>query len=110
MFEEDFMREVEEGHRRSVNLLSKKATEYSRPDEDRLSQFYKAGIIQSVLPTQALMGMMVKHFTSICDMVEEPLDYDLDKWDEKLTDLRNYTHLLDALVRDMMVTITRQGK
>ena len=47
------------------------------------------------------MGMATKHFTSMADMVKNPLDYSLKEWNERITDLRNYTFLLDALVRDL---------
>ena len=102
MTSEEFLIEVENSHNRSKKVLIKKAIEYSG-DEDRLEQFYRAGSAQAILPTEALVGMATKHFTSIADMVRKPKDYPLRKWNEKLTDLRNYTYLLDALVRDMGV-------
>ena len=102
MTNDEFMIEVENSHNRSKRLLIKKAAEYSG-DEDRLEQFYRAECLQMIPATQALLGMATKHFTSIADMVKRPEDYSLKKWNEKLTDLRNYTYLLDALVRDMGV-------
>jgi len=57
--------------------------------------------MQDISPAEALMGMAVKHITSILDMVKDPRQYSLKKWNEKITDLRNYTYLLDALVREM---------
>jgi len=51
--------------------------------------------------TEALIGMATKHITSIADMVKNPEEYNLRKWNEKITALRNYTFLLDALIRDM---------
>lgn len=96
----EFMIEVENSHNRSKRLLIRKAAEYSG-DEDRLEQFYRAGCAQMIPATSALMGMVTKHFTSIADMAKSPLDHSLKKWNEKLTDLRNYTYLLDALVRDL---------
>lgn len=97
---EEFMIEVENGHNRSKRLLIKKADEYSG-DEDRLEQFYRAGAAQWINPAEALLGMATKHFTSIADMSKDPTAYGIRKWNEKLTDLRNYTHLLDAVVREM---------
>ena len=102
MTNEQFMIEVENSHNRSKRILIKKAAEYSG-DEDRLEQFYRAGCAQLVPATFALLGMATKHFTSIADMVKHPEDFPLRKWNEKLTDLRNYTYLLDALVRDLGV-------
>ena len=99
---EEFMIEVENGHNRSKRLLIKKAIEYSG-DEDRLEQFYRAGAAQWINPAEALIGMATKHFTSIADMSKDPKEYSLKKWNKELANLRNYTHLLDALVRDVEV-------
>jgi len=100
MTNEQFMIEVENSHNRSKKLLIKKEKEYSN-GRDRLEQFYRAGAAQNIKPTEALMGMATKHFTAMADMVKNPLDYSLKEWDERITDLRNYTFLLDALVRDL---------
>lgn len=96
------MIEVENSHNRSKKVLLKKKDEYSG-DRDRLEQFYRAGAAQNIGSCEALMGMATKHFTSIADMVKDPHNYSLKKWNEKLTDLRNYTYLLDALLRDIGV-------
>jgi len=95
----EFMIEVENSHNRSKKVLLKKAIEYSS-GKDRLGQFYRAGSAQAMPPHAALIGMAAKHFTSIADMCKRPLDFNLKQWNEKITDLRNYTLLLDALVRD----------
>ena len=100
MNNEEFLIDIERGHLRSKKLLIRKEKEYSQ-GKNRLEQFYRAGAAQDILPTEALLGMAMKHVTSIADMVKNPMKYNLRKWNEKITDLRNYTHLLDALVRDM---------
>ena len=94
-----FMIEVENSHNRSKKLLIKKEKEYSY-GKDRLGQFYRAGSAQAETPHSALLGMAVKHYTSIVDMAKCPLDFSIKEWDAKIVDLRNYTYLLDALVRD----------
>jgi len=96
----EFMLEVESSHNRSKKTLLKKEKEYS-DGTDRLIQFHKAGFLQDVAPTESLIGMATKHFTSIVDMSKDPLSYPIKKWDEKIGDLRNYTYLLDALVREL---------
>jgi hypothetical protein len=101
MDSQTFMVEVENSHNRSKKLLLKKQSEYTTGDRDRLEQFFRAGAAQSIEPTEALIGMATKHFTSICDMAKDPNSYTLKQWNDKVTDLRNYTYLLDALVRDM---------
>jgi len=97
----DFMKLCDEGHERSRRILLQKAHEYSTPDGDRLTQFYQASELCVMTPTTALVGMAMKHFTSISTMAMNPSEYTIEEWDEKLTDLRNYTYLMDALVRDM---------
>jgi hypothetical protein len=98
---EEFNIEVENSHLRSKKVLIKKGLEYSKPDSDRLEQFHRAGCAQNIICTEALIGMATKHFTSISDMSKDPLAYTIKQWNEKITDLRNYTYLLDALVRDI---------
>ena len=102
MTNEEFMIEFEKSCLRSKKTLIKKEKEYSGP-EDRLEQFYRAGAAQGIGACEALLGMMTKHFTSAADMAVDPKSHSLRKWNEKLGDLRNYTFLLDALVRDLGV-------
>ena len=98
----DFNIEVENACNRSKRLLIKKAIEYSQ-GEDRLDQFKQIATLNSQSPTEALWGMTSKHIQSIAIMVKDPKAYNLRKWREKLTDLRNYTILLDALLIDLEV-------
>jgi len=102
MTNEEFLIEVENSHNRSKKILIKKGIEYSS-GRDRLGQFYRAGAVQAISSTEALIGMATKHYTSIADMVKDPFKYSIKEWNEKITDLRNYTYLLDALIRDMGV-------
>lgn len=101
MNNQDFDLEVEKAIIRSKKILVKKRAEYSEEDGDRLGQFYRAGAAQNIHPAAALMGMAMKHVTSIADMVKNPYKYKLKQFNEKITDLRNYTILLDALLRDI---------
>ena len=101
MNSERFMQEVEEGHKRSVNLLLKKASEYSKEGRDRLEQFHILAAQKGRSPADELTSLAGKQWTSICQMSIDPVLYSMEQWDEKLTDLRNYTHLLDALIRDL---------
>ena len=94
--------EVEKSYLRSKRLLIKKGHEYTS-DGNRLDQFYRAGAAENVAPTQALVGMAMKHVTSIADMSKYPEMYNLRKWREKITDLRNYTFLLEALLVDLEI-------
>lgn len=102
MTNEEFMIELESAYLRSKRLLIKKEKEYSE-GTDRLDQFKKVSILNNISPTDALWGMASKHITSIATMVQNPKTYNLKKWREKLTDLRNYTFLLDALLVDLEI-------
>jgi hypothetical protein len=102
MTNENFNIEVEKSYLRSKQLLIKKGEEYSS-NFDRLDQFHRAGHAQNIPPTQALVGMFIKHVTSLSDMSKDPLSYNIKKWREKITDVRNYTFLLDALLKDLGV-------
>jgi len=102
MTNEEFMLEVDRSVLRSKRVLLKKEREYSS-DKDRLEQFYRAGAAQAVSPTEALIGMATKHFTSIADMAKNPRVYTRKQWNAKVVDLRNYTFLLDGLLTDLEV-------
>lgn len=102
MTSEQFQIEVEEAFLRSKQLLNKKEKEYSG-GKDRLDQFKKVAIMNSVSPTEALWGMSSKHVTSLATMVRDPTSHTLDQWVEKLTDLHNYLFLLGALLIDVEV-------
>lgn len=103
MNHQEFMITVEEGHLRSKRVLDRKGQEYATEGGDRLEQFHRAACVQCCSPTEALIGMATKHYTSISDMSKDPVAYSLKKWREKLVDLRNYTHLLEALLIDLGV-------
>jgi NAD-dependent SIR2 family protein deacetylase len=103
MNHKEFEISVENGHLRSKRLLLRKGVEYAKEGEDRLEQFYRLGALNEEAPTESLWGMASKQVSSIATMVKSPTSYNLKKWREKITDLRNYTHLLDALLEDLGV-------
>lgn len=84
-------------------LLVPKGDEYAR-DGDRLHNFKRVGAARGQTPGQALLGMYMKHWASVCDIVD-----DLDKGEfpsaevlaEKISDSINYHVLLEAVVEDM---------
>ena len=100
MTNEQFMAHIHLATLRRVEVLKKKEKEYSN-GKDRLEQFHRAASAQNINPTEALIGMATKHFTSITDMCKDPTNYTNKRWNEKLDDLRNYMDLLDALVTDI---------
>ena len=100
MTNEQFLAHIDAAFQRRKSLLEVKRKFYSG-DKDRLEQFHRAGAVQNILPTEALMGMAAKHFTSLTDMCKDPNNSTMKQWHERLDDLRNYSDLLDALVTDV---------
>lgn len=100
---EDFKALVKARNEKNSHVLLDKNREYSRNGE-RLHNFYVAAAMMGVTPEDALWGMAAKHIVSIQDMVD---DVSGGKWcpseaqvDEKIGDLMNYCHLLEALFAD----------
>lgn len=91
-FESIFDQQVE----KCTNVLIAKAHEYATAD--RLANFKSAAHLQNTTLRQALAGMQAKHIVSIFDMCSSGEDYDMDLWDEKLTDALNYFFLLKAIL------------
>jgi|WetSurMetagenome_2_1015567.scaffolds.fasta_scaffold61010_3 hypothetical protein len=88
-------------HQKSLDLLNAKAKEYAQSGGDRLINFKRCAAMREINPADALAGMLVKHFDSLLVMCKDPLTHSIEKWDEKLVDVRNYTYLLKALIVDM---------
>jgi hypothetical protein len=95
----DFNKVVEDQLDRIRNVLVKKAAEYNL-DDDRLSVFKHAAALSEETPEQALYGFMLKHIISMTDMINSKQAYSEELWQEKLTDIQNYTILLIGLLKD----------
>lgn len=84
----------------SKNVLMNKNGAYS-PGADKLRAFKTAAGLRDVTTQEALGGMMVKHTTSLYDMIADAPDaHSLEAWDEKLLDHINYLVLLRAIVHE----------
>lgn len=102
MTPERFVEIVRDAMDRSRDTLAHKADEYAK-DGDRLSCFKKAGGLLGCTPEAALLGMLVKHWVSICGMVDDlsrGKDWPREVWREKLGDNINYSYLLEALLEE----------
>lgn len=97
---EVFMEGMLHSQTRDVEVLIKKGKEYT-VDGDRLAQFDHAAALRETNSATELVNMATKHFTAIDMMSRDPDVYPMDLWKEKLTDLRNYMHLLEGLLIDM---------
>lgn len=78
-------------------ILLEKQKEYAT--EDRLHNFNVAAELQGTSPEAALAGMMAKHTVSIYDMCHSDEEFDIERWNEKITDHMVYLLLLKAIIR-----------
>lgn len=86
---------------RCAETLQRKKKEYTGDSQDRLSAFKVAATMQGCKPERALAGMMAKHIVSLYDMCYADREtFDLNTWDEKITDSLNYLFLLKAIVEE----------
>lgn len=92
---------LEQQYRKCADVLAHKKKEYTGDRIDRLSAFKIAASLQGCTPKAALAGMMSKHVVSLYDMCYSSLlQFDLEQWDEKITDCINYLILLKALIKE----------
>ena len=92
---------LEQQYRKCADVLVHKKKEYTGDRIDRLSAFKIAASLQGCTPKTALAGMMSKHVVSLYDMCYSSLlQFDLEQWDEKITDCINYLILLKALIKE----------
>lgn len=85
-------------------VLTGKGGEYGR-DNDRLHNFKRASLLDNETPERALWGMWKKHIVSVADMIDDIEHGKLpsqERVDEKLTDMINYTLLLEGLLLERM--------
>lgn len=84
-----------------ADTLKQKTKEYTGDDTDRLGAFKAAAALQHTTPQRALAGMLAKHIVSLYDMCfDDGTVYDMDTWDEKITDSLNYLFLLKAIIKE----------
>ena len=101
MTQEEFNVVFELQMRKCTDILAHKKKEYTGDNIDRLSAFKIAAALQNCDPKAALTGMMSKHVVSLYDMCYSTLlHFDMEQWDEKITDCINYLILLKALVKE----------
>ena len=91
MTQNEFNVVLEQQYRKCADVLVHKKKEYTGDRIDRLSAFKIAASLQGCTPKAALAGMMSKHVVSLYDMCYSSLlQFDLEQWDEKITDCINY--------------------
>ena len=105
MNNDDFEVLVNNNIERIKKTILKKGKEYMRGN-DRLSNFKQAaGIRRDETPETALLGMLVKHWVSISDFVDDIKEGNvapIELWREKLGDNIVYSFLLEACIMDRL--------
>ena len=99
MNNDDFNASIQATVDRSLEVLVSKNDGYS-PNADKLEQFKLAAKIQGITPKEALGGMMVKHTTSVYEMIGSGKNYSPEQWNEKIGDHINYLLILRAIVEE----------
>lgn len=77
---------------------------------DRLRAFKKAAVFMNTTPKAALFGMLSKHLVSVSDMCTDGQTYDIDRWNEKITDSICYLILLRAIVEEEQLNEKNRNK
>ena len=93
---------VERETKRMRDVMCSKSADYSA-DDDKLFNFKLAAEVDGISPIEALRGMRLKHQTSIRQGLDELMNGKCRPeawWIEKLTDDRNYSILLQALLTE----------
>jgi hypothetical protein len=96
MTHDEFNVILEERIAKMRSVLTKKAKEYA--NEDRLHNFKRAGALRNESPDDSLLGMLVKHWVSIEDLVTWSGETDKAVINEKVGDAINYLVLLEAVL------------
>jgi len=78
-----------------TSTLAKKGSEYAMGDI--LYNFNRAAQTLQTTPEKSLLGMLVKHWVSMLDMIEGKLPATETLVNEKLGDIINYLILLEAI-------------
>lgn len=104
MTSEEFNAILEARLQKIKMVLASKSKEYAKVE--RLHNFKMAGAAMRCTPAQALLGMMVKHWVSIVDLVEADAagrHSEVERLlDEKNGDLINYAILLEAVLLESL--------
>lgn len=99
MKDQDFDKLVNDSFDRCLKTLISKRSEYVK-GEDVLVNFKIASELNAEHPVRSLWGYCTKQIISVAGMVDSPISYNLEKWEEKLVDIHNYLFLLEALLND----------
>jgi len=107
MNHEEFLQFVVDYESKCDAIFDDRATKYGSP-VDRLIQFFDSAKDDQCSPMEALRRMMSKHWTMMISLCRNE-ELSVEKWDECLMDLHNYSLLAAALIRDKRIQSTTGG-
>ena len=79
------------------SVLLAKGKEYAK-EGDRYHNFNVAARVLGSSREKALLGMMMKHYVSILDIIDHPCSFSNEMVDEKIGDMINYLILLEGML------------
>ena len=101
MMQDDFVKIAEDQLDHCMRVMGGKSAEYARGG-DKLHNFKRAAQVAGNSPEEALLGMALKHYVSILDIVDDAVagkkDAPPEVLREKFGDWINYMLLLMALL------------
>jgi len=99
MKHEQFVKLLKEIQAEQSKVLISKNDEYA-PGDDKLANFKSGARALGCSPEECLWSYTMKHIISIQDIVKGDGSYTPEKLREKCGDLRNYTVLLEAIMKE----------
>lgn len=100
---EQYKNKVQDRIRKIIKTLLVKNKEYAN-DKAPLHNFYEGAKVLRTTPEKVLSAYLTKHLVSYFDMIEDPLAYSEDLWNEKLGDILAYFILVDVLIWEKFET------
>lgn len=90
------------------NIVLTKGEEYTHGNADRLASFKEAGAFTNMLPRQVCMVYLTKHFQALADYVKSGKSKSEEGIAGRITDLRVYLSLMQAIIVDDEERIERE--
>lgn len=101
MLEKNFNTIVDKTFDECNSVLTQRG-EYYSTDEDYLANPKKSAMLQGIRPEDSVAAYMSKHIVCIYNMLErersEHVSFDLSDFNDKITDLINYSLIFKALL------------
>lgn len=108
MNSQDFNAIVDEARRRQDQILKTKGADYTRHEEDRLSNFKRSAAAIGLTPIQVWAIFANKHWDAIMAFIKTGKT-ESEAIEGRLDDVINYIYLLEALIREDAIAFSVLG-